>query len=58
MIPFDAKSVAAATNVGRPVVEGRGKVAEAIQQLTDRVAGNPAASAKPRRLRLWPMARR
>ena len=58
VIPFDAKSVAAATNVGRPVVEGRGKVAEAIQQLTDRVAGNPAASAKPRRLRLWPMARR
>ena len=58
VIPFDAKSVAAATNVGRPVVEGRGKVAEAIQQLTDRVAGNPAASTKPRRLRLWPMARR
>ena len=58
VIPFDAKSVAAATNVGRPVVEGRGKVAEAVQLVTERVAGNPAATAKPRRLRLWPIARR
>jgi pilus assembly protein CpaE len=58
LIPFDAKSVAAATNVGRPVVEGRGRVAEAIQLVTERVAGNPAISAKPRRLRLWPLSRR
>jgi pilus assembly protein CpaE len=58
VIPFDAKSVAAATNVGRPVVEGRGKVATAIELITERVAGNPAASSTPRRLRLWPLSRR
>ena len=45
IIPFDARSVAAATNVGRPVVDGRGKVADAIQQVTERIAGNQAATA-------------
>jgi pilus assembly protein CpaE len=58
VIPFDARAVAAATNVGRPVVEGRGKVAEAIQQVTDRIAGNPAAGSAGRRLRLWPLGKR
>ena len=58
VIPFDARAVAAATNVGRPVVEGRGKVAEAIQQVTDRIAGNPAAGSAGKRLRLWPLGKR
>jgi pilus assembly protein CpaE len=58
VIPFDARAVAAATNVGRPVVEGRGKVAEAIQQVTDRIAGNPAAGSTGKRLRLWPLGKR
>ena len=58
MIPFDARSVAAATNVGRPVVDGRGKVADAIQLVTERIAGNPAAHAAGKRLRLWPLGKR
>ena len=58
MIPFDARSVAAATNVGRPVVDGRGKVADAIQLVTERIAGNPAATPTGKRLRLWPLGKR
>ena len=58
LIPFDARAVAAATNVGQPVVAGRGKVAEAIQQVTERIAGNPAGAAPARRLRLWPLGKR
>ena len=58
VIPFDAKAVAAATNIGRPVAEGRGKVAEAIQKVTERIAGNPAAAPTGRRLRLWPLGKR
>ena len=39
IVPFDARSVAAATNIGRPVADGRGKVASAILQITEKVAG-------------------
>ena len=45
VMPFDARSVAGATNVGKPVAEGRSKVAAVIQQITERVAGNPAAAS-------------
>jgi pilus assembly protein CpaE len=58
LIPFDAKSVAAATNVGRPVAEGSSKVAVAIQQITEKVAGTASSPAPARRLRLWPLTRR
>jgi pilus assembly protein CpaE len=39
VIPFDARSVAKATNVGQPVVAGRSRVAAAIREATDRLAG-------------------
>jgi pilus assembly protein CpaE len=58
LVPFDPRSVAGATNVGKPVAEGRSKVAAAIQLITERVAGNPAAGPPPRRFRLWPLTRR
>lgn len=58
IIPFDARSVSGATNVGKPVAEGRSKVAAVIQQITERVAGNPAAGPPARRFRLWPLSRR
>ena len=58
VIPFDAKSVAAATNVGQPVVEGRGKVADGDPAGHRARAPATPRPAKPRRLRLWPLARR
>ncbi|MGD9509901.1 MAG: CpaE family protein [Geminicoccaceae bacterium] len=58
LVPFDARSVAAATNVGRPVVDQRGKVAAAIQQVMERITGNPAAAPRRRALRLWPLGKR
>ena len=58
LVPFDAKSVATATNVGRPVVDGRSKVATALQQVTERIAGNPAAQPIRRAFRLWPLGKR
>ena len=39
------RSVAGATNVGKPVADGRSKVAAAIQQIAERVAGNQAAGS-------------
>jgi pilus assembly protein CpaE len=58
LVPFDARSVATATNVGRPVVDARNKVAEALQQVTDRVAGAPSAPPGRKLLRFWPLVRR
>jgi len=58
LIPFDPRSVAAATNVGRPVVDQRGKVAAAVQQVTERIAGASTAPAARRGLRLWPLGKR
>ena len=58
VVPFDARSVAAATNVGRPVADSRGKVASAILQITEKVAGNVASNTAARRLRFWPLAKR
>lgn len=58
VMPFDARSVAGATNIGKPVADGHGKVAAVIQQVTERVAGNPAAAPRARRFRLWPLTRR
>lgn len=58
LVPFDARSVATATNVGRPVVDARNKVAEALQQVTERVAGSPSAPQGRKLLRFWPLVRR
>ena len=58
VMPFDARSVAGATNVGKPVAEGRNKVAAVIQQIAERVAGNQAAGSRTGRFRLWPFRRR
>jgi pilus assembly protein CpaE len=58
VVPFDARSVAAATNVGRPVADDRGKVASAILQITEKVAGNATSNSTTRRFRLWPLAKR
>lgn len=54
LVPFDGRSVAAAINMGRPVAAGGGKVAEAIERITERVAGSAQATA-PRAawLRRW-----
>ena len=58
IVPFDARSVAAATNIGRPVADGRGKVASAILQITEKVAGSASSNSTSRRFRLWPLAKR
>ncbi len=39
IVPFDAKTVAAAMNVGRPVSRDRGRVATAIGRVADRLTG-------------------
>jgi len=51
LIPFDGRSVAAAGNAGQPIAAGRGKVATAIHELTERVAGG--ASRPPASRAAW-----
>ena len=58
ILPFDPRSVADATNVGKSVADGRSKIAAAFELITDRVAGNPAVMAPRRRFRLWPLTKR
>jgi pilus assembly protein CpaE len=50
LIPFDGRSVAAAGNAGQPIAAGRGKVATAIHELTERVAGG---ASRPPASRAW-----
>jgi pilus assembly protein CpaE len=45
LVPFDGTSVAAAMNVGRPVVATKGPAAKALDVVVDRVCG---ASARPK----------
>ncbi|MGI9452809.1 MAG: hypothetical protein ACR2QH_19540, partial [Geminicoccaceae bacterium] len=52
VLPFDAKTVAAATNFGQPVAVGNGLVAKGIGEITDRLCG-PAAGAGLAREGLW-----
>jgi pilus assembly protein CpaE len=40
VIPFDARSVAAAVNGGRPVVASGGRIATVVQEIADRLAGS------------------
>ncbi|MEM7041530.1 MAG: AAA family ATPase [Pseudomonadota bacterium] len=44
VLPFDAKTVAAATNFGQPVAAGKGPVAKGLGDIADRLCG-PAAGA-------------
>ena len=52
ILPFDAKTVAAATNFGQPVAAGKGLVAKGICDITDRLCG-PMAGAGITRSGLW-----
>lgn len=51
-LPFDAKTVATATNFGQPVAAGKGLVAKGIYDIADRLCG-PAAGAGLARTGLW-----
>jgi len=44
-LPFDAKTVAAATNFGQPVAAGKGPVAKGLGEIADRLCG-PSAGAE------------
>ena len=52
ILPFDAKTVAAAANFGQPVAAGKGSVARGIAEITDRLCG-PAAGDAAARSSLW-----
>ncbi|MGH6886967.1 MAG: AAA family ATPase [Geminicoccales bacterium] len=45
VLPFDAKTVAAATNFGQPVAASKGAVANGLRAVTDRLCGAPPAGA-------------
>jgi pilus assembly protein CpaE len=44
VLPFDAKTVAAATNFGQPVAAGKGAVANGLRGVTERLCGGQAAA--------------
>lgn len=48
MLPFDAKTVAAATNFGQPVASGKGPVAAGLRELTERLCGPQVGAARAR----------
>lgn len=48
ILPFDAKTVAAATNFGQPVAASRGPVAAGLREIAERLCGPVAGSASPR----------
>jgi pilus assembly protein CpaE len=48
LLPFDAKTVAAATNFGQPVAATKGPVAHGLREIAERLCG-PAAGAPPAR---------
>ncbi len=52
LLPFDAKTVAAATNFGQPVAAGKGLVAKGISDIADRLCG-PTAGAGIARKGFW-----
>ena len=51
-LPFDARTVAAATNFGQPVASTRGPVASGLRELAERLCGPPPGTA-PRRSNVW-----
>jgi len=52
LLPFDAKTVAAATNFGQPVAAAKGPVAAGLREITARLCG-PAAGASGARSGVW-----
>ncbi|HET6520140.1 MAG TPA: AAA family ATPase, partial [Geminicoccaceae bacterium] len=52
ILPFDARTVAAATNFGQPVAATKGVVANGLREVADRLCG-PAAGADAPRAKAW-----
>jgi pilus assembly protein CpaE len=48
ILPFDAKTVAAATNFGQPVAATKGPVANGLHDIADRLCGPAAGTGGPR----------
>ena len=48
VLPFDAKTVASATNFGQPVAAGKGPVAKGLEDIADRLCGPAAGTELPR----------
>ncbi len=48
VMPFDAKTVAMATNFGQPVAAGKGPVAKGLSEIADRLCGPAAGAELPR----------
>jgi pilus assembly protein CpaE len=44
LLPFDAKTVAAATNFGQPVASAKGPVSAGLREITKRLCGPPAGA--------------
>lgn len=52
VLPFDPRTVAAATNFGQAVASTKGPVANGLRQITDRLCGPPAGNG-PGRTSVW-----
>lgn len=52
VLPFDAKTVAAATNFGQPVASAKGPVSSGMRTVTDRLCG-PQAGSTSGRTGMW-----
>jgi pilus assembly protein CpaE len=52
VVPFDPRTVAAATNFGQPVAAGKGPVAKVLREIADRLCG-PAAGAEVQQAGGW-----
>lgn len=46
-LPFDAKTVAAATNFGQPVAAGKGPVAKGLGDMANKLCGTAAGAGQP-----------
>jgi pilus assembly protein CpaE len=52
VLPFDAKTVATATNFGQPVASAKGPVSSGLRQIAERLCG-PQAGSAPGRAGMW-----
>ena len=57
VLPFDARTVAAATNFGQAVAATKGPVASGLRQMTERLCG-PQAGDGAGRAGLWQKLRK
>jgi pilus assembly protein CpaE len=53
LLPFDPRTVAAATNFGQPVAAGKGPVAMGLRDIAERIGGPAAGTAAVGRSRMW-----